>query len=737
MKKFLSIAMLACAVSFAEAAVDAKPLRLGPVSVYGALGTSGKKIVSQKTGQQVMLRGMSLFWSDATGTPYYNSEVIGWAADRLGIDVFRFAMGIDCYNSDGGGCTKDDTKSGAIASNVAYKYNPTGKEAQLDNMVKAAIENDIYIIVDWHSHRAENEQSLATDFFSRMSAKYKDVPNIIWEVYNEPVNTSSGTIASYANTVISAIRKNSPNLALVGTPSWSQMGSGSCGTVNQSNVGYVFHFYAATHSLNSFKGNIENCNGAVFITEWGTTEASGAGSVSSGSTNEWTAYMDEKQIPNCNWSLRHETVGDKNEASAMFAGSKVLNSKAALDAASYSTSGSLVKSYLTKHKNDRNWAELLVAGKNTGSCAFKAVTASELDGSVTGKVSSSCTYTSSDPTVATVEAGTVKINGAGYAVMTGNDNSQSVVMVTAVPSQTFGQTDVVCRLGGGGSCSNYSGQAASTKLEYLMKVSRKTVEGAEITYESDNPDVVSVAKATCSSNECYGDNKNQQVWIATFKSLGSAKIHATAKAIAGFRAIDTTFTFSLKKAEQGLDPKYFGNKTVEKNSMTQVFSLKARGGAIPSYTILPEGYAEQQGDKLVAGDKDATIIIKGEVSETEQYEGFVGYITVTIGAGSAETEAQAKKAFGLDGTDYIVPQTRKNLATNAYMRGNQLVVDVKRSGFVNIQVLDVAGRNIARNASRFMSAGTNTVDFSDMAKGLYIVTVKSSSAMKTIRWGNK
>ena len=110
---------------------------------------------------------------------------------------------------------------------------------------------------------------------------------------------------------------------------------------------------------------------------------------------------------------------------------------------------------------------------------------------------------------------------------------------------------------------------------------------------------------------------------------------------------------------------------------------------------------------------------------------------MTIGAGNAELEAQAKKAFGLDGTDYIVPQTRKNLATNAYMRGNQLVVDVKRSGFVNSQVLDVAGRNIARNASRFMSAGTNTVDFSDMAKGLYIVTVKSSSAMKTIRWGNK
>ena len=169
-----------------------------------------------------------------------------------------------------------------------------------------------------------------------------------------------------------------------------------------------------------------------------------------------------------------------------------------------------------------------------------------------------------------------------------------------------------------------------------------------------------------------------------------------------------------------------------------MFTLKARGGAVPTYTILPEGYATQQDDKLVAGDKDATIIIKGEVPETEQYEAFVGYMKVTIGAGSVETEAQAKAAFGLDGgSDYIAPQTRKNLAASAYMRGNQLVVDVKRSGFVNIQVLDIAGRNIIRNASRYMSAGTNTVDFSTVPKGLYIVTVKNASAMQTIRWGNK
>ena len=92
MKKLLSIAMLSCAVTFASAAVDAKPLRLGPVSVYGTLGVKSGKIVSQASGKQVMLRGMSLFWSDATGSQYYNPTVISWAAEKLGIDVFRFAM---------------------------------------------------------------------------------------------------------------------------------------------------------------------------------------------------------------------------------------------------------------------------------------------------------------------------------------------------------------------------------------------------------------------------------------------------------------------------------------------------------------------------------------------------------------------------------------------------------------------------------------------------------------------
>ncbi|MCQ2098883.1 MAG: cellulase family glycosylhydrolase [Fibrobacter sp.] len=713
MKKLLSTLLLSCAVSFAAGVYDgAKPLRVGPVSAYGALGTSGSKVVSISSGKQVTLRGMSLFWSDATGSPYYNSEVISWAAEKLGIDVFRFAMAIDCYKESD--CSNNSDEKVA----ASYKSNPSGLEAKLDNMVKVAIENDIYIIVDWHSHRARSEQALATDFFGRMAAKYANVPNIIWEVFNEPVNDGMGEIASYANTVISAIRTNgSPNLALVGTPFYSQMGS--CGGVNQTNVGYVFHFYAATHTLGAFKNAIEGClsNNAVFVTEWGTTEASGAGSISEGSSKEWLDYLDGKGISNCNWSLRHETVGNKPEASAMFKGSTVLNSKAALNEASYTTSGTIVKNYLTSKSRAGTWADSITAGKHTGACAFAHASASEMETSIEGKASASCTYTSSDESVATIEAGSIKIHGAGVAIMTGNDGSQTVVNITAMPNQTFTQPNVTCRLSGSG-CQNFSGDS---KMQQKMNET-VTIEGSPITYTSDNPDVVSVEKMTCTSANCYS-YKNQQVWIASFKSVGVAHIRATAAAVPGYRALDTTVTFTYAKNVNSLNTKYFKNQTVALGSTTQVFTVEAHKVPV-TYTITPEGYATQDGEMLVAGNVDATITIHAVAPEAETYEAIDETIMINIGAGN------------LSMIEGITPKTMANVSMNARMNGNKLVMTAKHSGFVTVQVVDMAGRTV-KNVVKYVSAGSNVMDLGEVAHGNYFVNVKQSSMVKTIPWSNK
>ena len=292
-KKIIPCLLALAALPAFAAASNATPKRIGPVSYYGALHTSGGKIIGAKNNEEAVIRGMSLFWSDATGMPYYNKNVISWAAENLPIDVFRFAMGIEYYDSDGGTKNKLD-------SSYAYKYTQDGYKGIVDQMVEAAIENDIYIIIDWHSHRADSEQGIATAFFKEMAAKYKDVPNVIYEIFNEPVHQGWSSIQSYANTVVSGIRASTENLVLVGTPSWSQMTQ--YGGVNGTNVGYVLHFYAGTHSVGTYGGRAtqaKSSGNAVFITEWGTTNADGAGSPSSGSTQEWMTFMDQNNISNC------------------------------------------------------------------------------------------------------------------------------------------------------------------------------------------------------------------------------------------------------------------------------------------------------------------------------------------------------------------------------------------------------------------------------------------------------
>ena len=58
--KLLTSILAATAISaFAADASTATPKKVGPVSYYGALHTSGNKIVGAKNNQQAMLRGVS------------------------------------------------------------------------------------------------------------------------------------------------------------------------------------------------------------------------------------------------------------------------------------------------------------------------------------------------------------------------------------------------------------------------------------------------------------------------------------------------------------------------------------------------------------------------------------------------------------------------------------------------------------------------------------------------------
>src|SRR3990170_770877 len=133
-----------------------------PVERHGSIRVHGNRVVD-KNGEPVMLRGMSLFWSQWMGK-YYTPEVVRWLRDDWNVNVIRAAVAVH----QGG-----------------YMQNPKAEMRKLETVLDAAIANGIYVIVDWHAH--DPEPKVAADFFGQVAKKYGRYPNVIYETYNEPL----------------------------------------------------------------------------------------------------------------------------------------------------------------------------------------------------------------------------------------------------------------------------------------------------------------------------------------------------------------------------------------------------------------------------------------------------------------------------------------------------------------------------------------------------------------------
>ena len=165
------------------------------------------------------------------------------------------------------------------------------------------------------STKTENSNLLDTSVTEQRSEgrftfleKYAKYPNVIYEICNEPNGGASwsGNIKPYAEKIIPVIRKNAPNsVIIVGTPTWSQeIDKPLSDPLSYKNVMYAFHFYAATHA--GLRSNVENCVAQglpVFVSEFGTCDASGGGANDFNETQKWLSYFDKQGISYCNWSI--------------------------------------------------------------------------------------------------------------------------------------------------------------------------------------------------------------------------------------------------------------------------------------------------------------------------------------------------------------------------------------------------------------------------------------------------
>merc|ERR1719188_2551149 len=115
----------------------------------------------------------------------------------------------------------------------------------------------------------------------------------------------SGQIKPYHEQLVSVIRQHSANLIILGTRTCSQdVDEAARDPVSGENLAYTLHFYASTH-----KGELRDkaraalgAGAALFVTEWGTCEASG-GSVDLGESETWLAFLAANHISSANWAI--------------------------------------------------------------------------------------------------------------------------------------------------------------------------------------------------------------------------------------------------------------------------------------------------------------------------------------------------------------------------------------------------------------------------------------------------
>jgi aryl-phospho-beta-D-glucosidase BglC (GH1 family) len=320
-------------------------------------------------------------------TFYGTGKAFGAAAEEWGADVLRLTI----YLSEEGYLTNK-------------KITRDSFDLMIDNYVKVCVQKGIYIILDWHVHKPgypSYYQTQAKDFFTRMGAKYGALPNVLWEICNEPSSApltaaQSGSpsvtdpghevtwteIANYAKEVIPVIKSHNPDaVILVGTPSWSSLGVSSRGAnawkeiaANKlafTNILYVIHYYAGAHTHQAAY-EAASMELPLFSTEWAT---SGFEDTSPNNVAKGQAFLDmlkRRKIGWCYWNFSHGTPA----VFATFNGaSTTADGPFAPNGSNVTATGKLLYGWLTQPED--SWADYVPTSITEAARARKPATAWE------------------------------------------------------------------------------------------------------------------------------------------------------------------------------------------------------------------------------------------------------------------------------------------------------------------------------------------------------------------------
>lgn len=285
-----------------EQAVVEEDLLAAQNATLGPLCVKGTQLVDGN-GNAIQLRGVSthgLAWFPQ----YVNQDFFRELQEQWNANVVRLAL----YTAENGG------------------YCSGGNQEELKLLIRNGVEYatnaGMYVIVDWHVLQDLNPNQYkeeAKKFFEAMSKEFGDADNVLYEICNEPNGgTTWAEIKSYAEEVIPIIRENDEDaIIIVGTPTWSQEVDKAAADPIEGyeNIMYTLHFYAATHTdwLRERMVNAIDAGLPIFVTEFGTCDASGNGGINVEQSDKWIQTMDEYGVSYVAWNL-----SNKAETSAIF-----------------------------------------------------------------------------------------------------------------------------------------------------------------------------------------------------------------------------------------------------------------------------------------------------------------------------------------------------------------------------------------------------------------------------------
>ena len=264
-----------------------------PVARNGQLRVCGRQLCNAQ-GKAIQLRGMSTH-----GIQWYSQCVTDASLNVLATEWNADVLRISMYIQEGG-----------------YETDPAGYTAKVNDFIEKVTARGLYAIVDWHMLSPGDPNfnlARAKTFFTEIASRHRNKNNIIYEIANEPSDVNWSQIKSYADQIIPVIRaQDSDGVVLVGTEDWSSLGASGDGQgvqrilanpVSAGNIMYTFHFYAASHDdyyLNTFRDAISKL--PIFVTEFGTQEASGDGGNNFTRSQQYLDLMAQYKVSWVNWN---------------------------------------------------------------------------------------------------------------------------------------------------------------------------------------------------------------------------------------------------------------------------------------------------------------------------------------------------------------------------------------------------------------------------------------------------